>query len=414
MVNPLQRLRSIKVKFSVVIVAAVAVTLAVNEIGLKLNFAPLFRAGVAAVIALGMVQLMSRGMTSPLREMEKAATAMAAGDVSSRIETSSADEVGRLAVAFNLMAEELAEVDRQRRELVANVSHELRTPISALRATLENLVDGVVAPDPALLRTMLGELQPDAGTVRFGTNVDLAYYDQQLDSVNPDDDLVEAIRPVNNPTMTPGQLRDVLARFGLKGEIVNQRVGSLSGGERSKTALAKVAALNANLLILDEPTNDLDAETLELLENVLMEYSGTVLLVSHDRTFLNHVISSALVYQQDGLFKEFGGGYDDWQDRVALSDSRGSKTVPGRRADGLDSPVGNESAALANGLNVEGSQPRPAGNRPARKSLNFKEQRELESMPQLMEHIALPRLTVVIERDGGAAVHRTVTHDGDE
>jgi len=158
-VNPLQRLRSIKVKFSVVIVAAVAVTLVVNEIGLRLNFVPLFRAGVAAVIALGMVQLMSRGMTSPLREMERAATAMAAGDTAARIETSSADEVGRLAVAFNLMAEELAEVDRQRRELVANVSHELRTPISALRATLENLVDGVVTPEPALLRTMLAQTE---------------------------------------------------------------------------------------------------------------------------------------------------------------------------------------------------------------------------------------------------------------
>lgn len=159
MANPLQRLRSIKVKLSIVIVFAVAATLAVNEIGILLNFAPVFRAGVAALIALGMVQLMSRGMTSPLRSMERAATSMAAGNVSERIETSSSDEVGRLAVAFNLMAEELAEVDRQRQELVANVSHELRTPISALRATLENVVDGVVAPDPALLRTMLAQTE---------------------------------------------------------------------------------------------------------------------------------------------------------------------------------------------------------------------------------------------------------------
>lgn len=159
MVNPLQRLRSIKVKLSIVIVAAVAVTLAVNEIGILLNFKPIFRAGVAAIIALGMVQLMSRGMTSPLRSMERAAASMAAGNVAERIDTSSSDEVGRLAVAFNLMAEELAEVDRHRRELVANVSHELRTPISALRATLENVVDGVVAPDPALLRTMLAQTE---------------------------------------------------------------------------------------------------------------------------------------------------------------------------------------------------------------------------------------------------------------
>ena len=159
MINPLNRLTSLKLKLSVVIVAAVAVTLAVNEIGISLNFRAAFRAGVAAAIALGMVQLLARGMTSPLRSMERAATAMANGDISQRVEAASADEVGRLAAAFNHMADELAEVDRQRRELVANVSHELRTPISALRATLENVVDGVVAPDPELLGTMLAQTE---------------------------------------------------------------------------------------------------------------------------------------------------------------------------------------------------------------------------------------------------------------
>lgn len=158
-VNPLQRIRSIKVKLSIVIVAAVVVTLAVNEIGLALNFKAGFRAGVAAIIALGMVQLMARGMTSPLRSMERAATAMAEGDLSERVSASSSDEVGRLAAAFNHMADELAAEDQHRRELIANVSHELRTPISALRATLENVVDGVVAPEPALLRTMLAQTE---------------------------------------------------------------------------------------------------------------------------------------------------------------------------------------------------------------------------------------------------------------
>ena len=139
--------------------AAVATTLAVNEIGLALNFRAGFRAGVAAVIALGMVQLMARGMTSPLRSMERAATQMAAGDLTVRVAASSNDEVGRLAAAFNHMADELAAVDTQRRDLVANVSHELRTPISALRATLENVVDGVVPPEPTLLRTMLAQTE---------------------------------------------------------------------------------------------------------------------------------------------------------------------------------------------------------------------------------------------------------------
>ncbi len=159
MLNPLERLESLKVKLSIVIVAAVAVTLAVNEIGLQLNFRAAFRAGVAAAIALAMVQLLARGMTSPLRSMERAAAAMANGDIAQRVEATSLDEVGRLAAAFNHMAGELAEVDRQRRELVANVSHELRTPISALRATLENVADGVVDADAELVGTMLAQIE---------------------------------------------------------------------------------------------------------------------------------------------------------------------------------------------------------------------------------------------------------------
>ena len=156
--NPLQRLGSLKVKLSVVIVAAVVVTLAVNEIGLKLNFRAGFRAFIAAAIALLMVQLLA-GMTSPLREMEQAATRMADGDYTQIVISPSADEVGRLAIAFNHMAAELAELDRQRRDLIANVSHELRTPISALRATLENVVDGVVPASPDLLGTMLSQTE---------------------------------------------------------------------------------------------------------------------------------------------------------------------------------------------------------------------------------------------------------------
>lgn len=159
MTNPLAQIRSLKLKLSIVIVAAVVVTLAINEIGMALNFRAGFRAGVAAVVALIMVQLMAKGMTSPLRSMETAATAMADGDLSRRVSVSTNDEVGRLAVAFNHMADELAEVDRHRRDLVANVSHEFRTPISALRATLENVVDGVVEPEPALLRTMLAQTE---------------------------------------------------------------------------------------------------------------------------------------------------------------------------------------------------------------------------------------------------------------
>ena len=157
--RPLHRLRSIKLKLSIVIVAAVLVTLVVNEVGLSLDFKPPVRFGVAALLALVMVQVLARGMTRPLREMEKAAAAMAAGELDRRVMTSSVDEVGRLAAAFNHMAAELAELDRERRDLVANVSHELRTPISSLRAMLENLVDGVTPADPAVLASMLAQVE---------------------------------------------------------------------------------------------------------------------------------------------------------------------------------------------------------------------------------------------------------------
>lgn len=157
--RPLDWLGSIKVKLGVVIVAAVVTTLAINEVGLALGMAGRYRAVLAMAISLGMVQLLAHGMTSPLREMAAAARAMARGDYSRRVRATSRDEVGELAVAFNRMAAELGEVDRQRRELVANASHELRTPITALRALLENLVDGVEQPDPAALQGALRQTE---------------------------------------------------------------------------------------------------------------------------------------------------------------------------------------------------------------------------------------------------------------
>jgi signal transduction histidine kinase len=153
-VRPLDRIRSIKTKLSIVIVAAVAVTATTSTVGFHLGVPLWLRPIIAATLALTMVQFLAHGMTRPLRDMANATTAMARGDYGRRVHTAAVDEVGRLAEAFNRMSAELAEIDRQRRDLVANVSHELRTPISALQATLENLVDGVAAPDPATLRAM--------------------------------------------------------------------------------------------------------------------------------------------------------------------------------------------------------------------------------------------------------------------
>jgi signal transduction histidine kinase len=158
-VRPLDGLASIKRKLGLVIVAAVVTTLVVNEVGLRWNLKPAFRGAVAAGLALAMVQVLARGMTSPLREMAVAARDMARGEHGRRVTATSRDEVGELARAFNAMAADLEEVDRVRRDLVANVSHELRTPISALQAVLENLVDGVERPDPEVCKTMLKQVE---------------------------------------------------------------------------------------------------------------------------------------------------------------------------------------------------------------------------------------------------------------
>ncbi len=157
--RPLDFLRSIKLKLGAIIVGAVGVAVLVISLGVRYDVWPYLTVGVAGLLAIAMVQVLAHGMVSPLREMSQAAAAMARGDYERRVTATSRDEVGDLARAFNAMAAELAEVDRVRRDLVANVSHELRTPITALRAGLENLVDGVAPPDPQALHTMLGQVE---------------------------------------------------------------------------------------------------------------------------------------------------------------------------------------------------------------------------------------------------------------
>jgi len=158
-VRPLDPLRSIKVKLGVVIVASIGVAYASSVVGAGLGLGFRERVIVASAVALAIVQLLAHGMTSPLREMAAAAGAMARGDYSRRVLATSRDEVGELARAFNKMAAELAVVDRQRRDLVANASHELRTPITALQALLENLVDGIEQPDPRTLQIALAQTE---------------------------------------------------------------------------------------------------------------------------------------------------------------------------------------------------------------------------------------------------------------
>jgi signal transduction histidine kinase len=157
--HPLDDVPSIKLKLGFVIAAAVAVTVFVFWVGIKIGVWPSVSGVIAGAVAMVMVWFLSRGMTSPLRDMASAASEMAKGNYDRRVRSSSRDEVGELARSFNQMASELAETDRVRRDLVANVSHELRTPITALQAVLENLVDGVTDPDPETFRIMLSQVE---------------------------------------------------------------------------------------------------------------------------------------------------------------------------------------------------------------------------------------------------------------
>ncbi|MDQ1521078.1 MAG: hypothetical protein QOI55_2151 [Actinomycetota bacterium] len=157
--RPLNPLPTIKLKASVAILAAVAVTVVVFWASVRLGIWPSISGVLAGTLALSVVWFLARGMTSPLREMAHATDAMARGDFSRRVEATSRDEIGALARSFNKMAAELAETDRVRRDLVANVSHELRTPITALQAKLENIIDGVEAPDLETLQTMLSQVE---------------------------------------------------------------------------------------------------------------------------------------------------------------------------------------------------------------------------------------------------------------
>ena len=178
---------------------------------------------------------------------------------------------------------------------------------------------GLIGPNGAgkttLLRLLLGELAPDAGTVRRGVNVHVAYYDQQREQLDPERTVVDTVGDGNDRVTVAGRTRHVhgyLEDFLFPPERARSPVKALSGGERNRLLLARLFTRPANVLVLDEPTNDLDLETLELLEAQLVDWPGTLLVVSHDRRFLDHVVTSTIAFEGDGRLVEYVGGYEDW------------------------------------------------------------------------------------------------------
>ncbi len=236
---------------------------------------------------------------------------------------------------------------------------------------------GVIGPNGAgkttLLALLLGKLTPDAGSVRHGARLEVAYFDQHRDELDPDATVADSVGFGSDHVAVDGQRRHVLAYlqdFLFSKDRARQPVRSLSGGERNRLLLARLFTTPANVLVLDEPTNDLDSETLELLEARLVAFSGTVLTVSHDRRFLDNLCTSSLVFEGDGVVKEYVGGYSDWRGVVDRRRSEAAEAQRAAQADARAAGAGRRST-------------RGQGSRSNR--LTFNEKRELEALPPRIE-----------------------------
>lgn len=236
-----------------------------------------------------------------------------------------------------------------------------------LRGDKIGLVGANGAGKTTLLKMILGELPPDSGTVRLGSRLTVAYFDQMRDALNLQATLADTISPGSEWIEIGTQRKHVksyLSDFLFSPARADSPVSSLSGGERNRLLLARLFARPANVLVLDEPTNDLDIETLELLEELLADYDGTVFLVSHDRRFLDNVVTSTIVSEGDGFWREYEGGVEDW-----LIQSRRAAEIRARQA----------PAAAAAPAPV--AAPAPAPVVATKRKLSYKEQRELEELP---------------------------------
>ncbi len=253
-----------------------------------------------------------------------------------------------------------------------------------------------------LLKLLLGDLQPTAGKIQYGTKLEIAYFDQLRLQLEPEKTVIDNLAEGREFITINGQDRHVLSYLGdflFSPQRARTPVKALSGGERARLLLAKLFSKPANLLVLDEPTNDLDVETLELLEEVLLSFEGTVLMVSHDRAFLDNVVTSTLGFEGEGRVREYVGGYQDWLRQGGSPRLLGVQT----REDSKPAPAKAEP--------VPAAAPVAAAAAPAKRKLSYKEQRELDALPGAIEtaEIELEALQTAIADPGFYQLPNEVT-----
>ena len=265
---------------------------------------------------------------------------------------------------------------------------------------------GIIGPNGAgkstLLKLLLGELQPTSGTLRHGTNLQTIYFDQLREQIDEEKTVAENVGEGQELLLINGQRKHIygyLQEFLFTPERARRPARYLSGGERNRLLLARIFKRPSNLMVLDEPTNDLDAETLELLEDLVSGYSGTLLLVSHDRSFLNNVVTSTLAVEGDGSVKEYDGGYDDYARQKAQAEAA-EQQVAAQKTQQTSSTKPAVSASA----------------KPALQKLTWKEERELEALPEKIEQLELEQSELhaamadpsFFKQDGGSIAETTV------
>jgi ATP-binding cassette subfamily F protein uup len=241
---------------------------------------------------------------------------------------------------------------------------------------------GIVGPNGAgkttLIKLLTGELAPDSGRLVLGSKLEIAYGDQTRSTLDPDKNLIDNICGGRDFIEVGGRRRHAVSYLGdflFAPDRLRTPVGALSGGEQNRAVLAGLFSRPVNLLVLDEPTNDLDIETLELLEELLLEFKGTVLLVSHDRSFMDNVVTQLLVLRGDGRVEEQAGGFSDWE-------ARGGRLLPLGQPDPATETTQSAPAARGNA-----QEPAPASGTATKKKLSYREQQELDQLPGEIEDI---------------------------